>query len=97
MEKWIKGAGNMRKIALDTDLFAKKVCAKEIFGSNLLLQNKTVRASAPEMQDFSGGNAWTALRAVRLDSFKMDSCPKMEPEVGLEPTTTRLQNGSSTN
>jgi hypothetical protein len=47
MQKWINKAQNMEKIALDTDLFAKKVCAKEIFGSNLLLQNKLVRASAP--------------------------------------------------
>ncbi|PIR04900.1 MAG: hypothetical protein COV57_01840, partial [Candidatus Liptonbacteria bacterium CG11_big_fil_rev_8_21_14_0_20_35_14] len=35
MEKWIKDAGNMEKIALDSNLFAKKVAAKEIFGSNL--------------------------------------------------------------
>ncbi len=34
----------MEKIALDSNLFAKKVAAKEIFGSNLLLlQNKLVR------------------------------------------------------
>ncbi|MEI7513624.1 MAG: recombinase family protein, partial [bacterium] len=44
---WLKTAQNLNGIARDSDFFAKKVCAKEIFGSNLLLQNKTVRASAP--------------------------------------------------
>ena len=43
MKEWIKDAQNLNGIARDTDLFAKKVKAKEIFGSNLLLQNKTVR------------------------------------------------------
>jgi len=43
MKEWIKDAQNLDGIARDTDLFAKKVKAKEIFGSNLLLQNKTVR------------------------------------------------------
>src|SRR3989344_5930020 len=43
MKEWIKDAQNPNGIARDSDLFAKKVKAKEIFGSNLLLQNKTVR------------------------------------------------------
>ena len=63
MEKWIKDAGNMEKIALDSNLFEKKVAAKEIFGSNLLLQNKLVRASAPKILNSAGGNQWNALRA----------------------------------
>jgi len=40
------------KIASDSDLFAKKVWAKEIFGSNLLLGEKQVRASAPNSGSF---------------------------------------------
>src|SRR3989339_474233 len=47
--EWVKDAQSLDKIARDTDLFAKKVCAKEIFGSNLLLGEKTVRACAPEI------------------------------------------------
>ena len=43
MKEWIKDAQNLNGIARDTDLFSKKVKVKEIFGSNLLLQNKTVR------------------------------------------------------
>ncbi|KKR68594.1 MAG: Recombinase [Parcubacteria group bacterium GW2011_GWF2_40_69] len=40
--EWVKDAQSLDKIASDSDLFAKKVCAKEIFGSNLLLGEKTV-------------------------------------------------------
>ena len=67
MEKWIKDAGNMEKIALDSNLLNKKVAAKEIFGSNLLLQNKTVRASAPNFENSlanSGETAWATLRVA---------------------------------
>ena len=66
MEKWIKDAQNIEKIALDSDLFAKKVVAKEIFGSNLSLGEKQVRASAPAFPNFpaeSGQTQWDALRA----------------------------------
>ena len=67
MSKWIKDAGNMEKIALDNNLLNKKVAAKEIFGSNLLLQNKTVRASAPNFENSlanSGETAWATLRVA---------------------------------
>ena len=64
---------NIDKIASGTDLFAKKVCAKEIFGSHLLLGEKTLRACAPDADSFSadsladsGGNHWDALRASRI-------------------------------
>src|SRR3989339_2275450 len=66
MKEWIKDAQSLDKIASDDDLFAKKVCAKEIFGSNLLLGEKLVRASAPKiLNSFGkiGGNPWDALRA----------------------------------
>jgi hypothetical protein len=64
MEKWIKDAQNIEKIALDHDLFAKKVVAKEIFGSNLLLHKKSVRESAPNFENSlanSGETAWACL------------------------------------
>src|SRR3989338_2560803 len=43
-QNWIKEAQNLNGIARDTDLFAKKVVAKEIFGSHLSLGEKSVRA-----------------------------------------------------
>ena len=52
MEKWIKDAGNMEKLHWIAT-FLLKVVAKEIFGSNLLLQ-KRVRASAPNSFEKAG-------------------------------------------
>jgi hypothetical protein len=65
MKEWIKDAQTLDKIARDTDLFKKKVKAKEIFGSNLLLGEKTVRASAPAFLNSpakSGQTEWACLR-----------------------------------
>ncbi|MBI4158191.1 MAG: recombinase family protein [Candidatus Yanofskybacteria bacterium] len=76
MKEWIKDAQSLDKIASDSDLFAKKVCAKEIFGSNLLLGEKLVRASAPKiLNSFGkfGGNPWDALRASRISASKKPS------------------------
>ena len=64
MAEWIKEAGNLPKIARESNLFAKKVTAKEIFGSNLVLANREARLTAPSGEDLSGGNAWAALRAA---------------------------------
>jgi len=76
-QNWLKVAQGLDKIASDSDLFAKKVCAKEIFGSNLLLGEKILCACAPDSDSFladspadsggnSGGNHWDALRASRI-------------------------------
>jgi hypothetical protein len=72
-QNWLKDAQSLDKIASDSDLFAKKVCAKEIFGSNLLLGEKSVRASAPKiLNSFGkmGGNQWDALRASHFLALK---------------------------
>ena len=71
MEKWIKDAGNMEKIALDSNLFAKKVAAKEIFGSNLLLGQKTISArKRAKNSGFCGGKSvGRALRVSRSGVF----------------------------
>jgi len=72
-QNWIKDAQNLNGIARDNDLFAKKVIAKEIFGSHLLLGEKSVRASAPKILNSLGefgGNPWDALRASRIWASK---------------------------
>ncbi len=64
MQNWIKEAQDMEKIALDCNFSAKKVAAKKVFGSNLLLQNKIVRVSAPTFLNSlakSSENAWAVL------------------------------------
>ncbi len=64
-QSWVKVSQGLDEIASDSDLFAKKVCAKEIFGSNLLLGEKTVRALAPAFLTSpaeSGQTEWACLR-----------------------------------
>ena len=95
-QNWLKVAQGLDGIASDSDLFSKKVCAKEIFGSNLLLGEKTVRASAPDLDSFlanspldsgrnSGGNHWDALRASRMLASKKPISSLMVPRSGFEP------------
>src|SRR3989338_4467128 len=89
MKEWIKDAQSLDKIASDDDLFAKKVKAKEIFGSNLSLGEKSVRASAPKiLNSFGkfGGNPWDALRASRILASKKPMSSLMVGEEGLEPS-----------
>ena len=89
MQEWIKDAQNLNGIARDTDLFAKKVCAKEIFGSNLLLGEKTVRTAEggnPNSFGKMGGNQRDALRASRILASKNPFSSFMVPRVGIEPT-----------
>ena len=86
--EWVNTAQHLDKIASDADLFAKKVCAKEIFGSNLLLQNKILRACAPNPLDSSGkmgGNQWDALRASHLLALKKPLSCVLVRAAGIEP------------
>jgi hypothetical protein len=72
-QNWLKDAQSLDKIASDSDLFAKKVCAKEIFGSHLLLGEKTIRPAEggnPNSFGKMGGNQWDALRASHLLALK---------------------------
>ncbi len=100
MREWIKTAQNIDGIAQDTDLIAKKVCIKEIFGSNLLLQNKTVRASALNSENSPAKlmqTQWAALRAAHHWALKKPfSSFKVRP-AGFEPATVSLKGSCSTN
>ncbi|OHA42653.1 MAG: hypothetical protein A3H68_01875 [Candidatus Taylorbacteria bacterium RIFCSPLOWO2_02_FULL_46_40] len=72
-ENGLKDARPLDKIASDTDLFVKKVCAKEIFGSHLFLGEKTLRPAEggnPNSFGKMGGNQWDALRASHLLALK---------------------------
>ena len=87
-QNWLNIAQGLDKTASDSDLFAKKVCAKEIFGSNLLLGEKTVRASAPKILNSLGefgGNPWDALRASRISASQKPSSSILVPRAGVEP------------
>ena len=81
MREWIKEAENLPQIARESNLFAKKVTAKEIFSSNLFLANREARLRAPSGEDLSGGNQWTALRAAHQIASKKPSCFVLVPFV----------------
>ena len=93
MQEWIKDAQNLNGIARDNDLFAKKVVAKEIFGSNLFLGEKTVRPAegrTPNSFGKMGGNQWDALRASHLLALKKPLSSVLVRRVGFEPTKTEV-------
>ena len=96
MQKWIKRAENMEQIARDANLFEKKVAAKEIFGSNLLLSAKQTRLAESKTLANPGENAWAALRAAREMIGQRPSNLICEPMVGIEPTTYSLPWSCST-
>src|SRR3989344_9064555 len=100
MEKWIKDAGNMEKIALDGNLFSKKVAAKKIFGSNLFLGEKTVRPAEggdPNSLGKIGGNQWDALRASHALGASVSFSTKLEPPPRIGLGTPSLRKTCSTN
>ena len=88
MAEWIKEAENLPKIARESNLFAKKVAAKEIFGSNLRLANREARLAAPSGEDLSGGNAWAALRAATEKIGTVAESQILVPSAGIEPAST---------
>ena len=89
----------MEKIALDSNLFSKKVTAKEIFGSNLFLGEKTVRPAeggTPNSLGKLGENQWDALRASHALGASVSFSTKLEPLAGIEPATYSLPWSCST-
>ena len=78
MADWIKVASNLEKTARDNDLFAKKVVAKEIFGSNLRLASRAVRGE-PQ-------NQWAALCAAHQKVGQFSESQILERVMGIEPT-----------
>ena len=90
MREWIKEAENLPKIAQENDLFAKKVIAKEIFGSNLVLADREARVSAPsgtKRPEKSGQNQWAAVSAAREMASKKSKSQIVVHLAGLEPAT----------
>src|SRR3989344_5629053 len=86
-QNWLKDAQSLDKIASDSDLFAKKVCAKEIFGSHLFLGEKTLRPAEggnPNSFGKMGGNQWDALRASHLLALKKPLSSVLVPRGRLE-------------
>ena len=85
MRNWIKEAESIDKIANDSDLFPKKVAAKEIFGSNLILQNREARHSAPSEINSPLKTQWAAISAAREFVGKKEKSFITERDTGIEP------------
>ena len=85
MAEWIKEAGNLPEIARESNLFAKKVAAKEIFGSNLVLAGREARVSAPKSIAFPPQNQWTALCAANQKIGQIEKSQIMVSPTGIEP------------
>ena len=91
--EWVKDAQSLDKIASDDDLFAKKVKAKEIFGSNLFLGEKTIRPaeggnpnSLANSLAKTGETAWACLRHAHSLVGSQPLSSILVPGEGLEPT-----------
>ena len=81
MENWIKEAANLPQIARESNLFRKKVAAKEIFGSNLILAAREARAT-PQKH-------WAALAATLQNRSKFSESFLMVAPTGFEPVFPR--------
>lgn len=96
MAEWIKEAESLPKIAQESNLFAKKVACRTLFGSNLVLAGRQVRVEGAESGANAPQNQWAALCAVRdLAPKKPKSFVLVDPS-GLEPLTSTLQMWRST-
>ena len=87
-QEWLKTAQTVDKIAGCNDFFAKKVVAKEIFGSNLSLHKKKLHIAAGDVAKNGvkkGQNQWAALRAAKEKARQGRTSSVLVPERGLEP------------
>ncbi|MFW0871269.1 MAG: recombinase family protein [Patescibacteria group bacterium] len=90
LQEWLKAASRLDAIASDADLFVKKVCAKEIFGSNLRLGGKVLAVAAGDDHihgEKSGQTAWAALRAAHASVGQKPTSQILVGDAGLEPAT----------
>ena len=81
MREWIKAAATLPKIARESDRTPKKVAAKEIFGSNLILSFGRVRA----IQEFRPQNHWQAVSSARGKIGQISESLLVVAPRGIEP------------
>ena len=60
MREWIKEVENLPKITQESNLFAKKVAYRTLFGSNLVLDDREARVSSPSGLENKPKNQWAA-------------------------------------
>jgi hypothetical protein len=91
MSEWIKEARSLLKIARKSNLFSKKVAAKEIFGSNLVLANREAAIRPPSGLDSSPKIQWAAVAAAHKMAFKKSNSFILERVKGIEPSSRPWQ------
>ena len=84
LEEWIKEAENLPKIAQESNLFAKKVACRTVFGSNLVLANREARLTAPSGIEIPPQNQWAALCAAHDLALKKPKSFILVPRERLE-------------
>ncbi len=87
MKEWIQAASSLENTAKDDNLIEKKVAAKEIFGSNLLLSAKQVSVSSSRNGTDVPQNQWTALLAAHESVGKKSQSIITERVAGIEPAS----------
>ena len=78
-------AQTLEKIASDSNLFNKKVAAKEVFGSNLFLSGREARLAAPSGSENEPKNQWAALRAAHEMASEKPKSMVLVGRAGFEP------------
>ena len=77
--KWIKEAEKAGQIAVSGTLIEKKVLAKKVFGSNLVLDRKQARGSASKPWSLLDENSSNG-GVVRTAGLEPARCYSLEPE-----------------
>ena len=88
MKKWIETAVSICKIANSNDLIAKKSLCLDIFGSNLVLENKKARVRVLEPQFSPQKNRWVLLRKTVISQTKQ---ALSRPSVQFCPDLVRVE------
>ena len=88
MKKWIETAVSICKIANSNDLIAKKSLCLDIFGSNLVLENKKARVRVLEPQFSPQKNRWVLLRKTVISQTKQ---ALSRPSVQFCPDLVRVR------
>ncbi len=85
MRQWLDRANSICNISLESDKNEKKVLAKEIFGSNLFLQNKKACSARPKSLSSPLKNQWAALHAARQSPLARRVNLNLAGMEGFEP------------
>src|SRR3990167_2424881 len=85
MKQWIAEASDLCFVAENSDLLAKKVASRKIFGSNLRLTSRRARLIAAAGGSSPLTKAWAAVSAARAQIKQKSKSLVLVGERGLEP------------